>query len=674
MRKIYFLITVVFCFQQSFAQSDSLSVKNLDELVVTGLYKPQTLKNAVFQVRVISADQIQKQAATQVQDVLNKQLNIRFSQDVSTGGSDLSMMGLSGQNVKILIDGVPVIGRQGTSNEININQIDINSIERIEIVEGPMSVIYGADALAGVINIITKKTTNHKMFLRARVQEETIGNEYGWDKGIHNQSVSAGYTWKNWYISGGAGRNLFQGWKDTAIGRELLWHKKDQIVGNVVLGYKKPSYHVYYRFDGLDEIISNPANPIGMQPALDQDYMSTRAMHQLQGIYKFNPKFTANALASYTHFSRQVYSTLYYPNGDVRVATAPGTHSLNEFDGMTFRANVVYAPSEKISIQPGVDINLEEGSGERIKAGDRRANDLAFFITSEIKPIKKLNIRPGFRFIKNSLYDAPPVIPALNTQYVLSKNFDLRLSYARGFRSPSLRELFYDFFDASHSIEGNPDLQAEHSDSYNASLTWTKLLPTSTKLNASINGFYNDVDNLIDYATRADNPNVTTYMNVKKYKTVGGTIQTSMQNKAWTIGLGYGYTGRYNEYESVNKTLPEFKFSSEANVNINYSFISLGLDLNFFYKLTGKLPFYQSVMVDNVEQIELSEVESYHIADFTANKTFKNGLGLQAGIRNLFDVTHLNQTLKTGAHSNSGIRPIGYGRSYFLGIQYNWNK
>ena len=55
-------------------------------------------------------------------------------------------------------------GRQGTSNEIDINQIDINSIERIEIVEGPMSVVYGADALAGVINIITKKAAAAEKF------------------------------------------------------------------------------------------------------------------------------------------------------------------------------------------------------------------------------------------------------------------------------------------------------------------------------------------------------------------------------------------------------------------------------------------------------------------------------------------------------------------------------
>jgi len=155
--KLCFVIVLLMTIRAS-AQNDSVNnVKQLAEVVVTGQYKPQSVKQSVYQVRTITKEQIQKQAASKLQDVLNNQLNIRFSQDLSTGGSDISMLGLSGQNVKILLDGVPMTGRQGTSNEININSIEINSVERIEIIEGPMSVIYGADALAGVINIITKK-------------------------------------------------------------------------------------------------------------------------------------------------------------------------------------------------------------------------------------------------------------------------------------------------------------------------------------------------------------------------------------------------------------------------------------------------------------------------------------------------------------------------------------
>lgn len=375
------LLPVSFLFALNLsAQTDTSGRKDLEEVVVTGQYKPQSVKNSVYQVRVITAQQIQKQAPSKLQDVLNNQLNIRFSQDLATGGSNLTMLGLTGQNVKILIDGVPMVGRQGTSNEININQIEVNSIERIEIIEGPMSVVYGADALAGVINIITKKPRYESFSVNARLHEETVGKEYGIKQGIHNQYLGGTYNYKNWYVSAGVGRNLFQGWKDTAVGRELVWHKKDQIVANGVIGYRSGKLNVYYRIDGLDEVITNPANPATPgQTAVDQDYITDRVMQQVQASYLFNKKFSANALASYTHFTRQVYSTLYYPNGDVRVATAPGLHSLSTFNGFTFRGSAVYRPSSIVSFQPGVDINLETGEGERMKAGNQRINDYAFF-------------------------------------------------------------------------------------------------------------------------------------------------------------------------------------------------------------------------------------------------------------------------------------------------------
>ena len=675
MRLLSTLLFTTLSVNCAYAQEDTSSIKKLNEVILTGQYKPQTLKNSVYQVRVISNQQILRQAPANLQDVLNKQLNIRFSQDLATGGSDITMMGLSGQNVKILIDGVPMIGRQGTSNEININQFNVNTIERIEIVEGPMSVIYGADALAGVINIITKKSSAKKLSVTAKVQEETVGKEYGIKQGIHNQYAGASYNYKSWFVSCGIGRNLFQGWKNDSTGRELTWHKKDQIVGNAVLGYRAGKLNAYYRFDGLDEIITNPANPTATQPALDQDYISDRAMHQLQGTYNFSNKLTANALASYTHFTRQVYSTLYHSDGDVRVSTAPGTQSATTFNGATFRGTVVYSPSDIISFQPGIDINIETAEGERIKTGTQKIEDYAFFLTSEIKPTKRINIRPGVRFINNSVYDAPPVIPSINTKFNLAKDLDLRVAYARGFRSPSLRELYYDFFDASHSIQGNPDLKAEHSNSFTGSLTYQKTLPKDYTLTTTLNSFFNDVDNLIGFASQANNPAVTTYLNISKYKTVGGSINAELHHKRLSASLGYAYTGRYNEYTEDDKSLPEYKFSSEINATASYSFTRIGLDASVFYKYTGKLPYYESATVNNLPVIRLAETAGYHLADITLNKKLFKLLTLNAGVRNLFDVTVINNTSAGGgAHATTGARPIGYGRSYFAGLVFNWSK
>lgn len=675
MKKILFLFALTVVAKASVAQEDSTVTKELAEVVVTGQYKPQSVRNSVYQVKIIPREQIEKQVASRLQDVLNTQLNIRFSQDPATGGSNINMLGLAGQNVKILIDGVPMTGRQGTSNEININQIEVNAIERIEIIEGPMSVIYGADALAGVINIITKKPQKGTMEINARLQEETIGKEYGLQQGIHNQYAGGSATYRKWYFNGGIGHNLFGGWKDTAVGRELAWHKKDQIVANGMLGYRNQSLNLYYRFDGLDEIITNPANILGSDKALDQEYITDRLMQQLQGSYSFSPALTINAQTSYTHFTRQVYSTLFYPNGDVRVSTTPGTHSLSTFNGFTFRGTALYQLSSIVSFQPGLDINVEAGNGERIKSGTQQINDYAFFITSEITPVKKLNIRPGLRFIANSVYEAPPVIPSLNAKLRLTEQMDIRIAYARGFRSPSVRELYFDFHDGSHDIIGNTDLQAEFSNSFTGSLTYNIIHKEALKFSTSLSGFYNNVSNMIDYIQSASNNRVTTYSNINKYRTRGGTLNGSLTRENLNISLGFSYTGRYNELKPDAPTLTAFNWSPEINAIIGYSFPKARLNLNIFYKHTGKLPFYRLDMINGAEVIQLMQTGSYDWADFSINKSLLKWLTLQAGIRNIFNITYVNSS-----HVNGGIpvtgtaSSIAYGRSWFAGLAFNWSR
>lgn len=677
-KKYYHLLLITFFTVSVSAQVDSTS-KQMDEVIITGQYKPQSVKNSVYQVRVINRERIEKQAATKLQDVLSNELNIRFSQDVATGGSDITMMGMAGQNVKILLDGLPIIGRQGTSNEININQIDINTIERIEIVEGPMSVIYGADALGGVINIITKKAGLAKWTLTARLHEEIIGKEYGFfEKGIHNQS--AGLTWRNkrWQAGGNIGYNYFGGWKNGSAGRELEWHKKDQIIGSGFLQYNAPRFNIRYRIDGLDEIITNPGNfaenadpQTGDRLAADQDYLSNRVMQQLQAGYVFNDKWSLQAQSSYSDYSRQVYSTFLSANTGKRyLNNAAGAQSIVDFSGFTFRAVATYQLNKMFSFQPGADINLDRGEGERMKAGSNAVDDYAFFITSEITPTPGINIKPGVRFIKNSVYDAQTVLPSINTKFRLSKNLDLRASFAQGFRAPSLRELYFNFFDANHQILGNPDLKAETSNSINASLNWNKFTAGKVAYSTVLTGFYNKVKNLIDYAPSLSDPNIFILTNVSNSKTAGASLQTMAKYKTWNLGLGASYTGFYNSYSESDKTLPEMQWNAELNSTVGYSFTKIGLDVNLYYKLTGPRPFYG---IDTAQNFIKSKYEGYHIADFTINKKLFKLLTLNAGIRNLFDVQRINTTFQNtgGVHTVSGGRSIATGRSFFAGLVFN---
>ena len=678
MRKFYAAAVSLLITCSGFSQQDTL-VKEIAGVIVTGQYKPQTAKNSVYQVRTISRDRIEKQGAAKLQDVLNNELNIRFSQDLATGGSDITMMGLKGQNVKILVDGLPMVGRQGASNEININQIDINSIERIEIVEGPMSVVYGADALAGVINIITRKASANKVSVSFRLHEESTGKEYGIKQGIHNPYASVSFRHNNWEIGGGLGYNYFGGWKDTATGRELVWHKKDQILGNGFIGYSKGKFSIRYRFDGLDEIITNPGNFLYPQQntgdvlAVDQEYLSQRAMHQLQSSYFVNNRVNIQLQSSYSDYSRQVFSTTVSKNtGDVRLNTAPGAQAVIDFTGFTARGTVLYKLSDIVSFQPGIDINIDKGEGERLKEGENNISDYAFFLTSEITPSKKINIRPGIRVIENSVYNAPPVIPSINTKFALTGNLDLRLAYAMGFRSPSLRELYFNFFDANHQLLGNPDLKAETSNSFTGSLNWEKISPKQVVYTTVLSGFYNDVENLIDYAVSSNDPNIFILTNVSDSRTAGVSLNSIAKYKSWNVSVGASYTGFYNDYAEANSSLPTMQWSAEANALFGYTFSSIGLDASLFYKFTGERPYYA---INSNQEYVLTKQKGFHMADLSFSKKAFKYFRFNAGIRNLFDVDRINSVIVgNGIHASGGTRNIATGRSFFAGINFNWTK
>ena len=659
---------------------DSLATLNLEEVVITGQYEPQSVEKSVYKIRTIPMERIQARGAVRLQDVLNTELNIRFSQDLATGTSNITMQGLSGQNVKVLIDGLPMVGRQSTDNSFNINQINVNSIERIEIIEGPMSVIYGADALAGVINIITKKTPDGKLDLTARVHEESVGKEYGIDKGIHNESVGVGYTNKKFNMRADFARNYFGGFKGDSTGREETWHPKTQWLGNALVGYSTGKSRAYYRIDYLNEDIFNPGNygAGGAAPgvALDQNYISTRLMHQLQGAHTFSDKLSFNGALAYTHYVRKTQSTtVNEATGDVRLSLGAGQQDVTSFNGTTFRGTFQYRINNKLTLQPGVDLNYETGEGGRIKEGVHPIGDYAGFVSAEWSVTPSVQLRPGLRMTHNTAYNAPPVMPSMNTKIKITDRQDLRVSYGRGFRAPSIRELYFDFFDASHSIEGNPNLKPETSNSFNASWNWQVYERDGNKITTAVGGFFNDVHDMINYGQKAGST-TTSYINIDRYKTKGVTWNNTWRNRSWDLNAGFAYTGRYNQLHEDTNGGPAFQWSPEVTTTVSYKTTNGGWNFSFYYKYTGKLPYPEIVTVNGETVINIAKMGAYQWADASIQKKIFKNFSATTGVRNLFNITNVNSTslASGGAHSSGPIRPIGSGRAYYLSLTYMFNQ
>lgn len=653
------------------------ATSDLEMVVVTGNFEPQSARQSVYQVRTISSEVIQNRAPSNIQEVLNTELGIRFSQDNALGSSNLELLGMSGQNVKILIDGIPMVGRQGTSNEININQIDINRIDRVEIVEGPMSVVYGADALAGVINIITKSDNAEKFDLKARVQEETVGNEYSpFDgKGTHIRSVTGSYLVKNWELGASFSQNNFGGWKGEKTGRDYEWLPKDQNFLNLKAGWGNESLNLEYQLDFLDETVF-AYGPDARLEVLDQEFITSRWMHRLSGRWDSMSNFGLTWQGAFTDYIRDTETWVSnVRTGEHYQSQAPGANTSLDYSGFSWRMIGDWKLSQKFKLQPGIDLNTETGSGERIVENEG-IQDYAVFLSGEWSPFSSVKIKPGLRKSWNSAYDAPALIPSLNTKFALNEHLDFRLAYANGFRAPSIRELYFNFFDASHSITGNPDLKAETSNSFNGSLDWKTQLKPEWKLSTVLGAFYNDVKDRIAYGQDPNNIQVTTLFNVERYKTAGFTLNHTESFKNLSANVGFSYIGRYNLLSEEQIIVPKMSWTPEVNTNLNYQFLPWKTTATLYYKWTGELPGYETV-ADSDGNPSAREImlEGYHWMDISLKKDIGKHLSVNAGARNILDVKQISST-STGsdAHGTGAQRPVGYGRSYFLGLTYQLNK
>ncbi len=661
--------------------------QELSEVVVTAQFGPQSLKNSVYNIRTINAEKIRLRGATNVQQLLNTEFGFRFSNDLTLGTTDVELMGMSGRNIKILLDGVPMVDRSDSRE--SLNQIDINTIERIEIVEGPVSVVYGTDALAGVINIITKNAGKSLLNIAARVQDETVGKEYSAFKGSgnHLQNLNASWQQKGWSALAGVTHTDFGGWNlapktasNTEVAAENRWKPKEQYMGNTKIGYRGGNFNIWYRLDGLKETIESRG---GMNPnnykAKIQNYITHRYTQQLQSEWKLSNRVQLTAVGGYTNLERATKTVLRdYSTGTEELTTDKGEQDIAKFKATLFRTTAQIKASEMVSIQPGFEYNRDAASGARIK-DTPVINDYAFFISSELKPNQSINIRPGLRFIKNTVYDAPTVIPSLNTKFSLNKSLDLRLAYARGFRAPALRELYYDFFDASHSIKGNENLKAEESNSFNGSIAWAGIQQKDLQFRSTLAGFYNQFKNQIAFGIDAADPSITTYINIASYKTTGGSLDNTLIYKNLQANVGFSYIGRYNRlFETATAVeIPEFLWSPEVAATLTYTFPQLNGSISLFYKYAGSRPSYQLSTVDGIETARQVKLGSFNWADLMINKNVLKYITINVGIKNLFDVTQLTNTATAsgGAHSTGGgAVPYSYGRSYVVGLSFNWNK
>lgn len=636
----------------------------VDEVVITGNPVETSAKESLYEVQVLDKEEIEKRGAVNLSDALRNELNMQISQD-GILGSRVNLQGLGGNDVKIMIDGVPVIGR--LDGNLDLSQINMNNIERIEIVEGPLSAIYGSNAIAGVINLITKKS--QKSVVEASV------NSYFENIGTFNVDGLIGFKKNSHFFQITGGRYFFNGWNPEEYDRDMDWNPKEQYFAgiNYNVRSKKDWFH---RIKGnyFQDKILNRYDPSGAIPvAFDDWYNTTRIDGSYNVMGKINDHLTFNSTNAYNHYAR--IKNRYQKNlTNLESVLLPDSEADDNQDTtyanqwMT-RTYVSYSnPKKRVGVQAGIDFNVENGVGGRFSEEDGSSAviaDLAVFVSTNIKITEKIELQPAIRYSYNSQFKVLPT-PSLQFKAKVSDHLTYRFNYGMGFRAPSLKEMYLIFNDSNHSIFGNRNLIPEQSQNLSTSLDFSKQKEVH-KYSLNTKFFYNYKYNAIALIPNDNGQFI--YENVSDLTTLGLQLNTNYSFKNFTSNFGISYTGISNNSFAVSTNdLSRFAFFPQIQSNFSYFFRKENLSLSLFNKWNGGRKDFQLNSLDNsIEQINL---EAFYLMDFTVQKGFwDNRIRINAGIKNLLNVTNINGSSSTGAHDAGGGTQIAAGRTYFIGLK-----
>ncbi|MDX2249012.1 MAG: TonB-dependent receptor [Bacteroidia bacterium] len=644
---------------------------HLSDVVITGQHAPLAANRSTFRIQVIDRKRIEAQAANTLDDLMRSELNTLLNLDPVLG-SVMQLQGVSGENVKILIDGVPVVGRLG--GELDLSQLPLNRVERIEIVEGPMSVEYGTNALAGVINLITKKSIQSDWYLNLNAYEATAGSGVSLYEGFHNYSGDFFLKKGNHQMSLGGGRNFFGGNIEDAGKRPPAWNPKRQVFGSGTYGWEKKNFRLNLTSDYFDELlilkgaISGTYRPY----ALDENYQTIRANIKAHGDWKISKKSSFSALAAFSDYIRNK-TVIRKDMASLDTAEILAQAGQDGFQAIMSRGTFSHLfEGGKISLQTGYDLNLETATGGKILSGSRDIEDYAVFSSVEYQPLEGLVFRPGLRFAHNSLYPAP-VAPSFHAKYALTPAWTLRGSYARGFRAPSLRELYFEFIDVNHNITGNPDLRAEYSHNFQLSANGQKL-KGETLLKAEISTFYNAIRDKIELAFTGASDVSLSYFNLEALNTAGGQVLLSAQKGGLKLEAGTALLGR-QIYIANLSVIPPLNFSSNTTFRFSWLIPRLKTTLSGFYKYNGPVQGFRNLGNEESPELITTRISGYHIADLTLERSWwKKRISTSLGVKNLFNVTNVASTASGGAHSGGGGAAIALGRNFFLRLNLKLEK
>ena len=569
-----------------------------DTLVVTANRFQQPVNTVLAPTEIVTREDIDRWQSKDLTDVMRRLPGVDVAQNGGMGqSSNIYIRGAEARHTLVLIDGIP-LAKSGITGIADFSQIPLSLIQRIEMIRGPRSAVYGADAIGGVINIITQNTqpggkvqvgvgSNHYQqydaSLRQELGEDTLATIAGSFTDTKGYNVQPDFSY-----SGDSDRDGFR--------NKTFWagvtHKFTDELSAFVRGYgysNNTDYDAGYKDGGDEHQVYNHTYETGL--AWNNDFYST----QLTGSYQ-----------KYKDYNYSSTQGLYQA----------GT----TLDDMT-QKNVQWGNSfivGKGTVSAGIDWQQQKlTSVDTYNSNDYKRDNTGYYLTAQQK-VDTVTLEGALRGDDNEQFGWNGTWQtAVGWEFV--PDYQVTISYGTGFQAPTLGQMYG---QSRLYITPNPNLEAEKSGQFEVGLQGL-----TGPVNWRLAAYQNKIKNLIDYYS-PDNGMTGVYYNTQSATIKGVELTGDFDTGPVTHRISMGYLDPRRD--SDNEVLAH---RSRQQYKYQLDWTMLGFDMDLSYQYYGKSYNNNSNQFSSTQR----RMPSYSLLDISASYPITSQLTVRGKIANLFD-------------------------------------
>ena len=596
----------------SFPETTSMAnVFEMDDIVVTGTKTERLLKDTPVITEIITRSEIESTGAENIGEALEHHVGIVVHRDAH--GDGVQLQGLAADYVLILIDGEPQVGR--IAGKLDLARIPIENVQRIEIVKGASSALFGSDAMGGVINVITRQASS------------PFAVQFTNNVETHSAIDSRGTVEIK--------REKFNALMTLTANRRNPIDLDETDLSTTIDGYQNLTHsaRAEYQLTRRATLLFS-----GQYFAQAQEGVSENGGAIFDRLGDIDI-LSANVGSAYqlglgSKLVGKIYATRYRDESNVieRAMDLIASSNITVQDLIKSEAQFDAALGAKNHLTVGAEVIFESLESQRIIGGEKDVTTNSLFFQNEFRPKPNLALVVGGRLDHHSEFGAH-FSPKLSGLYRVTDNLAVRTSVGQGFRAPDFKDLYLDFSNptSGYQVLGNPDLQPESSSSWTLGLEYQ----FRSALLGRLQVYRNNLKNLIEaerVGKSALGGSKFQYFNVSEAFTEGIEVELATRSvNGFSAAIGYAYLNGKDK-ETGLTLLNRSKHG--GNLKLNYANEKIGFNFDLRGRYASRWGFYD----DGDKVLEDEEyAPSNWIWNLRGSKQILNWLRASVGINNIFD-------------------------------------